>query len=83
VTNRFEGDMLVALAAAVDRRMREAEALRAAGDPMWWKIREAVLLAVGTLNDIILVAGEGEGEGAAWAHTRPLFSSTWAVSDTK
>ena len=34
--------------------MDEAEAARVAGDSTWWKLREATLLAVGTLDDFIV-----------------------------
>ena len=43
-----------ALAGAVSRRLEEAEAAKVAGDPNWWKIREATLLAVGTVDDFIV-----------------------------
>ena len=48
------GSFSGALAAAVKRRMDEAEAARVAGDSTWWKLREATLLAVGTLDDFIV-----------------------------
>ena len=54
LADRFELAALKALAEATARRLGESEASRAAGDPAWWKPREATMLAVGTLNDALI-----------------------------
>ena len=36
LADRFEDAALTALATAVERRLRESDAARAANDPMWW-----------------------------------------------
>ena len=72
LADRFEGAILVALASAVERRLGESETARAAGDPTWWKIREATLLAVGTLNDFIV---ESEAAAREEGATPPPFSA--------
>jgi hypothetical protein len=76
LVDRFEGATLTALASAVDRRLRESDAARAAGDPTWWKTREATLLAVGTINDYIM-----EAEAVAVEQgTAPIFSAARFLS---
>ena len=44
LADRFELAALKALAEATARRLGESEASRAAGDPAWWKPREATML---------------------------------------
>ncbi|KAG1664011.1 hypothetical protein FOA52_010527 [Chlamydomonas sp. UWO 241] len=47
----FGRDALIATLDAVERRMGEAAAARAAGQPDWWRLREAALLALGASSD--------------------------------
>ena len=61
------GSFSGALASAVKRRMDEAEAARVAGDSTWWKLREATLLAVGTLDDFIVETGRALSECGRYA----------------
>jgi hypothetical protein len=68
------GSFSAALAAAVKRRMDEAEAARVAGDSTWWKLREATLLAVGTLDDFIVETDRALSEcGRHASFSAPAF----------
>ncbi|XP_050697373.1 importin-9-like isoform X2 [Eriocheir sinensis] len=42
------------LVVAVGRHLERAAGQRAAGDPAWWKTHEAVMLALGSVRDLIL-----------------------------
>eukprot|EP00887_Chlorella_sp_A99_P007628 scaffold20.g7628.t1 len=57
----FGRDALAPLAAATQRRLAEAAAARAAGAPGWWRAREAVLLALGTLSERLAERGSRTG----------------------
>jgi hypothetical protein len=46
----FKGiEALESIAGAIQRRLDEADAARASNDPLWWKLREAALLALGAV----------------------------------
>lgn len=42
------------LVVAVGRHLERATTQRSAGDPAWWKTHEAVMLALGSVRDLIL-----------------------------
>lgn len=46
-----EEEGLAAVGEAVQRRIQEAAAARQAGDERWWRLREAALLAAGSVSD--------------------------------
>ena len=76
------GSFSAALAAAVKRRMDEAEAARVAGDSTWWKLREATLLAVGTLDDFIVETDRALSEcGRHASFSAPAFLGLVLDSD--
>ena len=54
LSNRFGSSAVVALANAANRRMTESIAARIAGDQKWWRLREATLLVVGTMSDVVV-----------------------------
>ena len=84
LADRFEGATLAALATAVERRLGESDAARRANDPMWWKIREATLLAVGTLNDFIMeTESAAKEEGSAAPFSAAQFLSSVLEADLK
>lgn len=55
---QFGPKAVTALADVANRRMSESIAARNAGDEKWWRIREATLLAVGTMSDAITTSAE-------------------------
>ena len=55
---RFGAKAVAAVATATERRLSESIAARHSGDKLWWRGREAALLAVGTMNDTILASIE-------------------------
>ena len=55
---RFGAKAVAAVATATERRLGESIAARHSGDKLWWRGREAALLAVGTMNDTILASIE-------------------------
>ena len=63
--DRFEEAALKALASAAQRRLAESEAARARGDPNWWKTREATMLAVGVVADVVVEANAAAKTGGA------------------
>jgi len=48
---QFDADTGTALSEATQRRLQDAENAKAAGNPGWWRIREAALLAVGSMGE--------------------------------
>lgn len=50
----FEGKFLAALSEALTRHVNVAEAEKGAGNPNWWKIYEASMLAVGSFASLII-----------------------------
>lgn len=64
---RFGAKAVSALATATERRMSESISARQAGDAKWWRAREAALLAVGTMNDVVMTSlqkAQGKGKSS-------------------
>merc|ERR1719305_1176954 len=51
--SEFEEESCVSLAQTIERHVTEAAAARAAGNEDWWKLHEAVMLALGSAQDVI------------------------------
>ena len=51
---RFGVKAVAALWNASNRRLAESISAQQTGDSMWWRPREAALLAVGTMNEVVL-----------------------------
>ena len=49
----FEEECCVSLAQTIERHVTEAAQRRAAGAEEWWKIHEAVMLALGSAQELI------------------------------
>jgi len=49
----FEEESCVSLAQTIERHLTESAASREAGNESWWKIHEAVMLALGSAQDVI------------------------------
>jgi hypothetical protein len=63
--DRFEEAALKALASAAQRRLAESEAARAQGNSHWWKTREATMMAVGVVADVIVEADAAAKTGGS------------------
>ncbi|XP_053562447.1 importin-9 [Bombina bombina] len=60
VSNEFQNESAVALAAAATRHLQEAEQNKSQGGQHWWKIHEACMLALGSVK-IVLTEGVQSG----------------------
>lgn len=47
----YDEEALRAISVAVQRRLLDASGARTQGSPLWWKLREAAILMVGTVAD--------------------------------
>ncbi|GAB6022996.1 Importin 9 [Chamberlinius hualienensis] len=54
LTEEFETECGAGLIEAVTKHIQEADALRQAGSPHWWKIYESCMLAMGTAKELFI-----------------------------
>eukprot|EP00854_Cymbomonas_tetramitiformis_P011224 gene11224-13265_t len=60
MVDEFGSESLQLVWAATYQRLRESAQVKAAGNPAWWKIREAALLALGSVADKVQEAFPGK-----------------------
>ena len=65
---------------ALQRRLDEAEQLRAAGNPHWWRLRESALVALGTISDTLVELHE-DGDEMALAQLGPRLHPSALVQE--
>lgn len=60
----YEDDALSAILVAVPKKLEEAMGVRSTGDGEWWKLREGVLGALGSISDTLLdiIISDGRGK---------------------
>ena len=54
MSEEFEEEFSVSLAQTIERHLAEAEQSKSSGNPNWWKIHEACMLALGSAQDVLV-----------------------------
>eukprot|EP00094_Tigriopus_californicus_P002531 TCALIF_02446-PA protein Name:"Similar to Ipo9 Importin-9 (Mus musculus)" AED:0.08 eAED:0.08 QI:0/0.33/0.2/0.9/1/1/10/0/889 len=54
ICDEFDEEACTALVQTIERHITEAEQAKQHGNPTWWKIHEACMLALGTVQEILL-----------------------------
>ncbi|GBG61529.1 hypothetical protein CBR_g22326 [Chara braunii] len=68
VVAAFDTKGVSAIQLAVQKRLVEAAAARSAGNAEWWKMREAAILAIGTVSEALLDPPKGSKGSSTGRH---------------